>query len=316
MSQVIQQQVARVARYRHVVFRDLGRRGGQGRALDLAPPLPSPATITPSLPFGALPATELSRDEERFVEWLFARGGLSAASYRPETLRRRLPACLRAIRADSVSHAMSRLETDPAAVGTAINTLVIGVTSFFRDAAVFAYLRDEVLPTIRRAPGRPRAWSAGCSDGEEIYSLAILLAELDLLDDAYLLGTDCRPGAVARGRAGCYDRRLLRDVPPPLRHKYFEPHDDAMRVRGDLRAAVQWRTADVTRLQEPGAWDLICCRNLAMYLRPDVAGRLWAEFERALRPGGFLVLGKAERPIGPGSLLPAAPCVYRKAGVR
>jgi chemotaxis methyl-accepting protein methylase len=258
----------------------------------------------------------LSDEEEHFVCWLFERGGLDARMYRPETLRRRLPACLRTLRASCVAEARLPLQNDPAAIAAAVNTMVIGITGFFRDAEVFDHLTYSVLPALPRArPHRARIWSAGCSDGEEMYSLAILLAEMNLLDGSYLLGTDCRPQAVARARAGRYEPRLLRDVPQSWQEKYFEPDGAMVRVRPELRAVVQWRTGDLTRMCEPGMWDLIFCRNLTMYLRPDVAARVYAAFEESLRPGGFLLLGKAERPIGAQRLGLVAPCIYRRGRV-
>ena len=318
MTQAAQYGVARGARFRHVVFRESGRR----RAVNLAPR----AAGGESPPrYHAADEPQLDADEQRFIDWLYAHGGLDARAYRPETLRRRLPACLRALRATSVSDARLALEADRAAVPAAINAMVIGVTGFFRDAGVFDHLTHTVLPALPRTAGHPRVWSAGCSEGEEMYSVAMLLAEMDLLGGAYLLGTDCRPQAVAAARVGRYAQRLLRDVPAAWQAKYFQPDVVSAgaaiaaapavagaRVRPELRGAVQWRTGDVTRVCEPGGWDLILCRNLTMYLRPDVAGRVWAALEGALRPGGFLVLGKAERPIGAQRLGLVAPCIYRR----
>jgi chemotaxis methyl-accepting protein methylase len=308
-------QIARGARFRHVVFKRTVRR----RAVDLAPrasagdhAAAADADAAAGVPFFDRRAARLAADEEQFVNWLFEQGGLDARAYRPETLRRRLPACLRALRAASVADARLALQGDAAAIAAAVNTMVIGVTSFFRDAAVFDHLTYTVLPALPRSSGQARVWSAGCSDGEETYSIAMLLAEMDLLTGSYLLGTDCRPQAVARARAGRYERRALRDVPPAWQAKYFEPDGAFARVRPALRAAVQWRTGDLTRLREPGAWDLILCRNLTMYLRPAIAGPVWAQLEAALRPGGFLVLGKAERPIGAQRLGTVAPCIYRR----
>ena len=299
--------VARGARFRHIVFKRRGRR--------------SPVDLAPRARFGAaaklearhvlLAPPELTPEEERFVTWLFEQGGLDARVYRQETLRRRLPACLRAVRADSIAEARLVLQHDAQAVDAALNVMVIGVSGFFRDAPVFEYLKDTLLPALPRTGGHPRVWSAGCSDGQEMYSLAMLLAEANLLHGSYLLGTDCRPRAIARARAGRYDARVVREVPQPLLEKYFEA-DDFTLVSMELRGAVQWRTDDVTSLREPGTWDLILCRNLTMYLRPDVAARLFAACEAALRPGGFLVLGKAERPLGSSRLFNVAPCVYRK----
>jgi chemotaxis methyl-accepting protein methylase len=304
VTQASKHGIARGARFRHVVFNGTGRR----RAVNLAPRTSDAHVVAARLDDDP---PRLSEDEGHFVCWLFERVGLDARAYRPETLRRRLPACLRTLRADTVADARLALEHDPTAITNAVNTMVIGVTSFFRDAGVFDHLADAVLPAMSRGK-QPRIWSAGCSDGEELYSLAMLLAERNMLGGCHLLGTDCRPQAVARARAGRYEARMLREVPASWQEKYFERDGTFAQVRPELRAVVQWRTGDVTRLCEPGTWDLILCRNLTMYLRPDVAGVMWNAFETALRRGGFLVLGKAERPIGAQQLSVVAPCIYRK----
>jgi chemotaxis methyl-accepting protein methylase len=192
------------------------------------------------------------------------------------------------------------------------------VTSFFRDAGVFATIAQVILPRITDKPARERivarVWSAGCSDGAELYSLAMLLAQRRVLDRCCLLGSDCRLEATRRAAEGRFPApNAERDIPPALLATYFQPDSDNHYVaRPCLRALIQWRTADVLHVQEPGPWDLILCRNLAMYLRGEAAARLWRALEAGLRPGGFLVLGKAERPHGAATLSPIAPCVYRR----
>jgi chemotaxis methyl-accepting protein methylase len=257
--------------------------------------------------------SQLSTEEETFIRSLFACAGLDAGAYRPESLRRRLQACLRAVRAASILDARRALGKNPALVPVAINAMVIGVSSFFRDAAVYDQIAFNVLPSLFRSNKSPaRVWSVGCSEGQELYSVAILLAELGLLDGCYLLGTDCRGEAIHRARDGYYDAAALRSVPQPWVEKYIHRQGDRWRIVPGLRTAVQWRTADVTRIQEPGVWDLILCRNMAMYLRPEASGKLWEMFERALRPGGYLIMGKAERPINAKRLSPVGPCLFRR----
>jgi len=298
-------QVTRLNKYRHVVFS--GPHGSTARVVNLAPP-------------GARDPAEhrhaqapLSEDEEHFCRSLFACAGLDADAYRPESLRRRLRACLRALRAGSVLEARRTLAANPSLVHVAVSAMVIGVSSFFRDAQVFDQLAFDVLPAIGRSPRPPRVWSVGCSEGYEPYSVAILLAELNLLDGCYLLGTDCRGDAIRRAREGLFDAAALRHVPQPWVERYFAQQDEhSWRIVRGLRTAVQWRTADVTRMPEPGTWDLILCRNMAMYLRPEASGKLWELFERALRPGGYLVLGKAERPTSARRLSPVGPCLFRR----
>src|SRR5439155_16682188 len=135
-------------------------------------------------------------------------------------------------------------------------------------------------------------------DGAELYSLAMLLAEMDLLESSYLLGTDCRAEAIRRCRLGRFDAAAVRWVPPALLERYFEREFSAWQVIPRLRTALRWGTADVLKTPEPGVWDVILRRNTAMYLRIEAMTSLWEQFEMLLRPGGILVLGKAERPVG------------------
>jgi chemotaxis methyl-accepting protein methylase len=299
----------RGGKFRHVVFAGAGD-VRPGHVLDFAPPPGAGHVLDPPPE-----VIQLSVEEEAFLAHLFRAAGLDGRIFRRETLRRRLPACLRAIRACSPVDGRQILHADPGLVPRALSALVIGVSSFFRDAEVFDLIGFNVLPSICAGKVRPRVWSVGCSDGAELYSIAILLAEMGLLDGAYLLGTDCRADAVASAREGIFDARALRGVPGVWIDQYFSPvieDGDRYQLRARLRGAAQWRTANVTRLQEPGQWDLILCRNMAMYLRPESSGRLWTLFEQSLRPGGYLVLGKAERPTGAGRLSMVGPCIYRR----
>ena len=190
--------------------------------------------------------------------------------------------------------------------------MLIGVTWFFRDVPVFDMLRELVLPSLVEGRKSLHAWSVGCSDGAELYSLAMLLAEMDLLESSYLLGTDCRAEAIRRGRLGRFDAAAVRWVPPALLERYFEREFSAWQVIPRLRAALRWGTADVLKTPEPGVWDVILCRNTAMYLRIEAMTSLWEQFEMLLRPGGILVLGKAERPVGTKRFSFLAPCIYRR----
>ena len=314
--------VAHAVRFRHVVFPDTVV--GYGRAVNLAP---APETAEPGAGGGGrlIPcAPALSEDEESFLCGLFARVGLGVRHYKLEMLQRRLPACLRALRASNVAHARSILRRSPHLAWPAIGAVVIGVTSFFRDAAVFDALRRVVLPLLVghcRVAGRPlRVWSAGCSDGAELYSVAMLLDECGALAGGRceLVGTDCRPGAVAAAASGVYDPPAVRGVPHRLLVRYFDYDGGQYRVCAALQDAVRWRVADLLdpASSPPGPFDLVLCRNLAIYLQPEATAALWARLQSALRPLGVLALGKAERPVGVRGLRPlgAAPCLYCREG--
>lgn len=288
--------------YRHVVFPDTIE--GGGRALNLTPPRIQEAVLPP--------AESLSPGESDCVRWLFEHAGLDPDDYRPETIKRRIPACLRALRIDSVAKVRATVQTHPTLLKAAISALVIGVTGFFRDPAVFAILKDSLLPETLMRTATPRIWSAGCSDGAELYSVAMLLADRGALQRSTLLGTDCRSDALARAREGCYDQAAIRNIPAELLGRYMTFSQGMWQVHPYLRTVVQWRTGNVMTTSEPGVWNLILCRNMAIYLQPSAMRRLWVRLEQNLRPGGVLVLGKAERPHGTTSLEPIAPGIYRR----
>ncbi|HEX8522422.1 MAG TPA: protein-glutamate O-methyltransferase CheR [Tepidisphaeraceae bacterium] len=298
MSAIVQR--LRAGRFRHVVF---ATGMGMRRARNLAAPATEPLERVEAL----------QGEPAAFLRWLFRRGGLDVNQYRPETLNRRLPACLRALRTSDVREARELINSSPELTVTALSALVIGVTSFFRDAATFDELTYHVLPSRKHSRSAAlRIWSVGCSDGAEPYSIAILLAELDRLEGATILGTDCRADAVVCAREGLYDDHAVRDVPQVWLEKYFKKERGHWRLCQRVRDAVQYRTADMTQITEPGTWDVILCRNVCMYFKPECAGRMWERFESSLTPGGFLVLGKAERPTGTKRLSGVGPCIYRR----
>ena len=144
-----------------------------------------------------------------FVGWVLDRAGLDASLYRHRPLLRRLPACLRTLGVRSPAEARKLLENRPDLLPAAIGSLLIGVTEFFRDAAVFEGIRTEVMPALAARGGQLRIWSAGCSSGEELYSVAILLAEAGLLARSFLLGTDCRIEAIRQARSALYNAAAL-----------------------------------------------------------------------------------------------------------
>ncbi len=248
----------------------------------------------------------------------FCRGVLRLAGLRPEAYRiqplvRRLPACLRALKQPSASAALAVVERDPRLLRTAVGALLIGVTWFYRDASVFKSLMLR-LPDPGVAPTRPlRIWSAGCSDGAELYTVAMLLAESALLNRSSLLGTDCRPEAVQQALTGCYAPERLEHLPPEWIERYLIRAGDRWRVRDDLRNAATWLVNDLC-----GPWraettfDIVLCRNVTIYLEPQAVAGVWSAIARRLRPGGLLVVGKAERLPGSVPLKRLEPCIYQK----
>ena len=297
--------VLRPMGYRHVVFPD---GSGSSSVFNFAPAPTVEQSRHP--PTGDTPGC--SGKEESVLRWLFEQAGMDFDAYRGESLQRRIPACLRATRVESLWHLRLAVQRNPQMLKLAMSALLIGITSFFRDPQVFTHLAERVLPDISSSGAAWRIWSAGCSDGSELYSIAMLLAERQALHRCELLGTDCRPDAIASARAATFPPAAVNGVPAALLSRYFSYDSCHWRMHGWLHNATRWRTADVLSVREPGAWDMILCRNLSIYMHTSVAAKLWRHLEECLRPGGYLVVGKAERPLGAKRLTPCAPCVYRR----
>jgi chemotaxis methyl-accepting protein methylase len=287
---------------RHVVFPDTRR--GLSRALNFTP------RRAPSLPRWYF--DDIHGEENALVIWIFNQCGLNARMYRPESLRRRVSALLRTLGVTSAAQAKSAIQRDVRLLRPALSALVIGVTRFFRDGPVFDLIHREILPLLCERHRGTRAWSVGCSDGAELYSLAILLAEHNRLDSCELLGTDCRPDAIHAAATGRYDPPALAGVPDPLRDRYFTSEEDCWTIQGWLRMVPRWRVENALRISDTAGWDMILCRNFAMYLKVEAAVNLWQRLELALRPGGYLIVGRAERPSGATRLSFVAPGIFQR----
>jgi chemotaxis methyl-accepting protein methylase len=235
--------------------------------------------------------------------------GLDPGVYRPAPLVRRVPACVRAIRAGTEEAACRALAVTPARTEPMLSTLLLGVSAFFRDEAVFELLARAVVPGL--PADRPiRVLSVGCSHGAELYSVAMLLDDAGRLDQAELVGVDCRAEALDQARAALFDDAAVAALDAATRARHFVENGRSHQPAARLRARTTWVCADATRHVPPGPWDLVLCRNLAMYLVPAASDALFVRLTRHLVPGGHLVVGKAERPPAGLPLTMLGRCVH------
>lgn len=202
----------------------------------------------------------------------------------------------------------------------------VQVSGFFRDPDVFAALEALAYPELfRPGTGDPlRVWCAGCARGQEAYSLAISLERYarsrGLARRVGVLGTDVDEGALAAAQAGVYGQRQVEELPAAVRDEAFEPLGaGTWRVRPEVRRLVRFRRADLLDARtHPTGMDLVSCRNLLIYLRRPVQEEVILALRRALRPGGYLVLGASETALGrPWGLLEhVSPIhrIYRRSG--
>jgi chemotaxis protein methyltransferase CheR len=259
-----------------------------------------------------MPGPETEREPlDPLIPLVLDLAGLPAGAYRAVPMRRRLPACLQALKVDSLSAARPLLQRHPKKLMTAVSSLLIGVSEFFRDPDVFDALRSIIAGEIAMRQGPIRVWSAGCSNGAELYSVAILLAEAGLLGRSILVGTDCRPDAIQEARAGLYSLPCVQQIPVSLSQKYFKNTGRQWRVVEPLRRNTRWRVRNFLDSLEAGPWHIILWRNVAIYLESGPAAAMWESLTKALCPGGILIVGKAERPPQSAGLSYVSRSIYR-----
>ena len=214
---------------------------------------------------------------------------------------------------------LARTQADPAFLECLTTELTVGESFFFRNEHHFRALRDHVFPEIFRdnaAQREVRVWSAGCATGEEPYSLAILLDQLLAERGQWqvsILGTDLNLGFVERAREARYRQWSFRQTAIQQDPRYFSPQDDwfilSPKVRGHVRFAYLNLVKDVypSALTGTLGLDLIVFRNVAIYLKPEVTKAIIERFQRALRPGGWLLLGEVELSLAATAGLQARP---------
>ncbi|BBY41460.1 chemotaxis protein CheR [Mycobacterium mantenii] len=187
------------------------------------------------------------------------------------------------------------------------NTILINVTSFFRDPDAWDFVRTEVIPRLlaERGPDDPiRVWSAGCASGQEAYTLAMLLAEALGFDGfrqrVKIYATDVDEDALTEARGATYDAKAVESVPPDLLARYFEQVNGRYSFHKDLRRAVIFGRNDLVKDAPISRVDLLVCRNTLMYLNAETQRSVLARLHFALAPQGILFLGHAEMLVSHG----------------
>ncbi|RJP33048.1 MAG: protein-glutamate O-methyltransferase CheR [Actinobacteria bacterium] len=254
--------------------------------------------------------------------------GLNLRQYKPNYLKRRIGVRMRATGCSDYLQYRSYIKQDPQEGGRLINDLTINVTEFFRDQDVYEAIRKQVIPQLvqYKREGRMhslRAWSAGCATGEEPYSLAILfLGALNAEKDPRswslrITATDLDDKALEKAKAGRYE--TVKTLPRIVLEDYFAREGDAYVVKDEVKRPVRFMLMDIVKNPPLRHLDLILCRNVLIYFEREKQHSILEIFQRCLRPGGFLVLGKSEAIIGTGESGLAPYCrrerIYRKEGV-
>jgi two-component system, chemotaxis family, CheB/CheR fusion protein len=241
------------------------------------------------------------------LDFIHRARGFDFSGYKTASLQRRLGKRLGELALRTPEEYRDYLEANPHEFAELFDTILINVTSFFRDKPAWTFLSEEVIPPLLEGePRELRVWSAGCASGEEAYTIAIVLAEAlgerQFRERVKIYATDADGGALAHARRAVYTRNAVRDVPPELLDRYFEGGPKEFAFRGDLRRSVIFGRNDLVQDAPISRVDLLLCRNVLMYFTPETQLRILERLNFALSERGVLFLGKSEMLIAHGDL--------------
>ena len=254
---------------------------------------------------------DVTLDEQQIVDFLAAlhrQYGYDYQNYSIESIKRRLQQAMEKQGTTSFSVFSEQVLKDPERFEELFLEFSINVTNFFRNPEVFKAIRDEVLPYLDTYP-HVKIWCAGCSTGEEPYSLAIMLHESDLLKKTQIYATDINPFVVTEAKNGLFPSGSLRVDQQNYRESggqgdlldYFEPVADVLKVKAHLREKILFFQHSLVKSGILNEFHLILCRNVLIYFNHALQMNTFTLFQESLDRNGFLILGKSETvPPHPG----------------
>ena len=248
---------------------------------------------------------DLTDDEfAAITQLLRERRQFDLAQYKDRCIRRRIAKRLRSCKAADVASYLKRLEMDRDELDTLLATISIHVSQFFRNPDTYRILEQKILPDLcrrTRAAGRTELtlWSAGCASGEEPYSLALLVDDMNARDlKINILATDVSEPVLDTARIGTYEALRLKEVPPEVLNKYFHREKDHYQVIERIRNQVDFRQHNIMTASNYPPADLILCRNVMIYFTREEQERILSRFAATLPEHGALVLGRSETITG------------------
>ena len=244
---------------------------------------------------------KLPESLQKIFQLLRVRTGHDFSFYKRNTICRRIERRMGVHQIEHMADYISYLERNPQEVAVLFKELLIGVTNFFRDPHAFEALSECLLSEVLADKPKDyflRVWVPGCSTGEEVYSIAMILRErMDELKKTFkvqIFGTDIDPDGIDAARAGLYPASIVADVTPDRLKRYFVTEGGAYRIKKEIREMAVFAIQDVLKDPPFTKLDLVSCRNLLIYLDAELQKKLLPLFHYALRPDGILFLGSSE----------------------
>lgn len=247
------------------------------------------------------------RDFLALKNTIYKKTSLDCNQYKDPYLKRRFGVRMRVHGIDKYAEYSSLLNKDRNECDELMRDLTINVTQFFRDIPVFKVIEEELLPMLiyRKVTTNSssiRIWSAGCSSGEEPYSMAIIMR--DLLGEQFdsfhttIIGSDIDEESLVAAREGSYLPRQMVNVPKEYLEKYFSFDGQMHKIAPEIKEMVEFKNVDLFTSTAGTGFDVILCRNVVIYFTKEMQERLYMKFYKALNPDGYFIMGNTETLVG------------------
>lgn len=220
--------------------------------------------------------------------------GIDLDQYKGTQMERRLQTIMRRTGAPDLAGYAKLLQGEPSQVKAFKDFLTINVSEFFRNPEKFEELKTLVLPGLMKAGAQVKIWSAGCSNGSEPYSVAILLDELGYRRNQAILASDLDEEILKVAQTGLYHERDIKNVSAERRSKYFNLVGDLWQVKPHIKNQVKFIRQNLLSDPFDTGYDVILCRNVVIYFTDEAKDRLYRRFHQSLKPGGLLFVGGTE----------------------
>lgn len=232
---------------------------------------------------------------EWFIDVFHRKSGVNLRAYKRPQMERRINSFMRTQGAADYYSFIKLLDERPDIYRKFMDHLTINVSEFFRNKNQWDTLQAQILPKLMRQGRMLKSWSAGCSTGEEPYSLAMLLKES--IPDRFepIWATDLDEDALNKAKEGVYPEKTVSTVPFPMLSKYFVQRNGQYEVKQEIKNLVRFQKHDLIEDPFPVDFDLILCRNVVIYFTEETKEKLYKKFVNALRPGGVLFIGSTEQ---------------------
>lgn len=237
----------------------------------------------------------MDNDWDVFIRKFEALSKIDLKSYKRPQMERRINSFMRTVNAGDYKTFIDILTSNHEVYRKFLDHITINVSEFFRNANHWEIMEKQVIPALFKDNKRLKIWSAGCSTGEEAYSLAMMCNEkhIDLAD--HILATDIDKEVLEKASLGIYSAKAVQSLPPIYLEKYFLPEGNFYRVKDNLKKIVRFQQQDLLKDNFGRTFDLILCRNVVIYFTEESKQRLYRKFCDALRPGGVLFIGSTEQ---------------------